>query len=151
MGPGGTSRWGISSDINIMRAGRVGRTHSIWKSFSRIGESGDSKTFPTIQGGDIVHIPRLRSVGIKDPQTITMTGPGSSSRGVGPFVEPMTPLEAISQAGGVSDFADTNDIIIIRKVDGKQENLPYNYDKALLGEEPDVSFQLQAGDIIYIP
>jgi protein involved in polysaccharide export with SLBB domain len=138
------------SNINIMRAD--GKKDSFnMEVLIRTGESGNDKTFPAIHGGDIVHIPRLRSVVIKDPQTITMTGPGSSSRGVGPFVEPMTPFEAISQAGGVSDFADTNDIIIIRRVDGKQENLPYNYDKALLGEEPDVNFQLQAGDIIYIP
>jgi protein involved in polysaccharide export with SLBB domain len=63
----------------------------------------------------------------------------------------MTPLEAISQGGGVNDFADTNDIFIIRRIDGKQHNLPYNYDKALKGEDPDVDFQLEAGDIIFIP
>ncbi len=63
----------------------------------------------------------------------------------------MTPLDAISQAGGVNDFADTNDIVIIRRVDGKQERFEYNYDNALEGELPDVDFFLMAGDIIYIP
>lgn len=138
------------SNINIIRAGGNKESFNM-EVLIRTGESGDSKTFPNIQGGDIVHIPRLRSVIIKAPQTITMAGPGSSDRGKHPFIEPMTPFEAISMAGGVSDFADTNDIIIIRKINGKRENLPYNYDNALDGEEPDVNFQLQAGDIIFIP
>jgi protein involved in polysaccharide export with SLBB domain len=120
--------------------------------------SGEAASFPIIKGGDIVHISRkilvaADSLGnsIAAPQTITMTGPGSNSRGLRPFSPPMTPLEAIAQAGGVNDFADTNDIFIIRRVDGKQKNLPYNYDKALKGEEPDVDFQLEAGDIVFIP
>ena len=123
------------------------------------GESSTNNlAFPIIQGGDIVHIPRRQPIAtdskgtvLTEPQTITISGPGSINRGVRPFRPSMTPFEAIAQAGGVSDFADTNDIIIIRRVDGKQKNLPYNYDKALDGEEPDVNFELQAGDIIFIP
>ncbi len=120
---------------------------------------GEKTSFPMINGGDIVHIARTLIVTTDGrgnsiaaaPQTFTMTGPGSNSAGLRPFFPPMTPLEAIAQAGGVNDFADTNDIFIIRRVEGKQKNLPYNYDKALEGEEPDVDFQLQAGDIIFIP
>ena len=123
-------------------------------------ESDQNNSFPLIKGGDVVHIARLarpvggminNQTGQMVPQTITMSGPGSNGRGLQPFSAPMTPLQAIAQAGGVNDFADTNDIIIIRRVDGKQQNLPYNYDKALDGEMPDVDFQLQAGDMIYIP
>ncbi len=118
---------------------------------------GETNSFPVIKGGDIVHIARQAIVAtaggnsVMAPQTITMTGPGSNSRGLRPFTPPMTPLEAISQGGGVNDFADTNDIFIIRRIDGKQHNLPYNYDKALKGEDPDVDFQLEPGDIIFIP
>ena len=144
--------------INIMRAGGERELFDL-QALIQTNGSGDSTTFPLIQGGDIVHIPRLQVVVatdatgavITEPQTITISGPGSNSRGLRPFRPSMTPFEAISQAGGVSDFADTNDIVIIRRVDGKQENLPYNYDKALMGEEPDVNFELQAGDIIFIP
>jgi protein involved in polysaccharide export with SLBB domain len=120
---------------------------------------GNTSSFPVIKGGDIIHIARQKAISTDaegnivaaEPETITITGPGSSSRGLRPFTSPMTPLEAIAQGGGVSDFADTNDIFIIRRVEGKQQNLPYNYDKALKGEEPDVDFQLEEGDIIFIP
>lgn len=121
--------------------------------------SEQQTVFPVIHGGDIVHVSRQieevapvnPQTGLAVPQTITMTGPGCNGSGLQAFTEPMTPLQAIAQAGGVNDFADTNDIMIIRRVDGKQVNLPYDYDKALKGEEPDVDFLLQAGDMIYIP
>ena len=63
----------------------------------------------------------------------------------------MNPMQAIAQAGGMNEFADTDDIIIMRRVNGEQKNLPYDYDKALKGKKPDVDFQLQNRDIIYIP
>ncbi len=121
--------------------------------------SGQETTFPQINGGDIVHIvrqeqntaPMNSNTDQVAPLTITLTGPGSNSQGLQPFIPPMTPFHAIAQAGGLNAFADTNDIIIIRRVDGKQKSLPFNYDKALKGKEPDVNFQLQAGDLIYIP
>ena len=119
--------------------------------------TGKATSFPVIHGGDIVHISRREQASIPVntlPQTITITGPGSNGRGqqsMQSFTAQMTPIQAIAQSGGLSDFADTNDIIIIRRVDGKQENFPYNHDKALKGETPDVNFLLEAGDLIYIP
>jgi protein involved in polysaccharide export with SLBB domain len=144
--------------ITIMRADGTKETFNM-QALIQADSPEKNTSFPGIRGGDIVHIPRIQAVAmdangnsvVNAPKTITLTGPGSNSRGLRPFIEPMTPFEAIAQGGGVSDFADTNDIIIIRRVDGKQENIPYNYDKALSGEEPDVNFQLQAGDIIFIP
>lgn len=147
---GGETEIADLSNINIMRSDGSKEPFNM-DVLIRTQASEENKTFPIIHGGDIVHIPKLMTKITRDPKTITMAGPGSINRGLRSFVEPMTPFEAISQAGGVTDFADTNDIVIIRKVDGKQQNFPYNYDKALKGEEPDVSFQLQANDIIYIP
>ena len=145
------------SKIKIMRTNGAKEIFDM-EAMLNAESSGNSVSFPMINGEDIVHIARKVTVAtdgrgntIAAAQTITITGPGSNSRGLRVFNSPMTPLEAISQAGGVNDFADTNDIFIIRRVDGKQKNLPYNYDKALKGEEPDVDFQLEAGDIIFIP
>ncbi len=144
------------TNIKIMRADG-GRDRFNMQAFLD-AEPGNKTSFPMINEGDIVHIARKTIVATDDQgnpiatqQTFTITGPGSNSRGLRPFLPPMTPLEAIAQAGGMNDFADTNDIFIIRRVDGKQKNLPYNYDKALEGEEPDVDFQWEAGDILFIP
>jgi hypothetical protein len=118
--------------------------------------------FPKVYGDDVVYIARQEPVTadtlvdaitgeVQENQVVTLTGLGSNFQGVHPFTQGMTPLDAIAQAGGLNEFADTNDIIIIRRVDGKQKNLHYNYDKALKGKEPDVDFKLLVGDIIYIP
>ena len=147
------------TNIKIMRADGS-RERFNMQTLLDADKPGQNNPFPLVKGGDIVHIGRLApqqsaminsQTGQVMPQTITMTGPGSNGNGLQSFRDPMTPLQAIAQSGGVNDFADTNDIIIIRRVDGKQVNLPYNYDKALDGKEPDVDFLLQAGDMIYIP
>ena len=141
------------TNIKIMRADGAREVFNM-QALLNSGTTGKATSFPAIHGGDIVHISR-REQAIAPvsslPQTITISGPGSNGRGLQSFTAQMTPLQAIAQSGGLSDFADTNDIIIIRRVDGKQENFPYNHDKALKGETPDVNFQLQAGDLIYIP
>ncbi|MCW5203205.1 SLBB domain-containing protein [Desulfobulbus sp. US4] len=114
-----------------------------------------SAALPKIYGGDIVHVGRRLVVpaGELDPDNpfVTIIGLGSQGQGTQPFVPPMSPIQAIAQAGGMNEFADTDDIIIMRRVNGEQKNLPYDYDKALKGKKPDVDFQLQNRDIIYIP
>ena len=114
-----------------------------------------SPDLPKIYGGDIVHVGRRLVVPASDlgPEIpfVTITGLGSKGQGRQPFTPPMSPMQAIAQAGGMNEFADTDDIIIMRRVNGEQKNLPYDYDKALKGKKPDVDFQLQNRDIIYIP
>ncbi len=110
---------------------------------------------PKIYGGDIVHVARRPVIPADeldpDKPFVTITGLGSKKQGIQPFTSPMNPMQAIAQAGGMNEFADTDDIIIMRRVNGEQKNLPYDYDKALKGKKPDVDFQLQNRDIIYIP
>lgn len=146
------------ADMTKIKIIRANGARKIFNMQALLDNATSSKTasFPMIYGGDIVHIGRIAVTSngeqpIPVQETITMTGPGSNSHGLRPFSAPMTPLEAISQGGGMNPFAEADDIFIIRRVDGKQKNIPYNYDKALKGEEPDVDFQLEAGDIIFIP
>ena len=62
----------------------------------------------------------------------------------------MTLLEAISSAGGLTDFANKKKIYILRTVDGKQKRIRVNYKKALKGDASyDVS--LKPGDTIVVP
>lgn len=62
----------------------------------------------------------------------------------------MTPLQAISAAGGLTMFANQKHIYILRGVQGKQQKIPFNYKKALKGDNSqDIS--LQPGDTIVVP
>lgn len=62
----------------------------------------------------------------------------------------MTPLQAIATAGGPTMFANTKHIYILRTVQGKQQKIPFNYKKALKGENTQV-VELKPGDTIVIP
>jgi polysaccharide biosynthesis/export protein len=61
----------------------------------------------------------------------------------------MTPLQAIIAAGGLTQFANSKRIYILRTVSGKQQKIPFNYKTALKGDNQGVS--LQPGDTIVVP
>jgi polysaccharide export outer membrane protein len=70
---------------------------------------------------------------------------------VGPVVMTpgMTPLQAIVTGGGLTQFANSKRIYILRTIAGKQQKIPFNYKQALKGENVGVS--LLPGDTIVVP
>jgi polysaccharide export outer membrane protein len=62
----------------------------------------------------------------------------------------MTPLQAIAAAGGLSPFAHSKRIYILRGTGAAQKKIPFDYKKALKGDDKqDVS--LEPGDTIVVP
>jgi polysaccharide export outer membrane protein len=62
----------------------------------------------------------------------------------------MTPLQAIAAAGGLSPFANSKHIYILRGTGAAQKKIPFNYKSALKGDDKqDVS--LEPGDTIVVP
>jgi polysaccharide export outer membrane protein len=67
-----------------------------------------------------------------------------------PLTPGLTPLQAISDAGGLTPYANAKHIYILRNQGGQQKRIPFNYKKALkTGDEQGVS--LLPGDTIVIP
>ena len=62
----------------------------------------------------------------------------------------MTPLQAISAAGGPSPYANLKRIYILRGQAAKQQKLPFNYKQALKGDNRQ-DITLQPGDTIVVP
>jgi len=62
----------------------------------------------------------------------------------------MTLLEAISSGGGLTDFANSKKIYILRNDGEKQQRIPVHYKKALKGD-PTFNVLLQPGDTIVVP
>lgn len=62
----------------------------------------------------------------------------------------MTPLQAIATAGGLSPFANSKHIYILRGTGPTQKKIPFNYKKALKGEDKQ-DVQLEPGDTIVVP
>jgi polysaccharide biosynthesis/export protein len=61
----------------------------------------------------------------------------------------MTPLQAIVSAGGLTPYASSKHIYILRSISGKQQKIPFNYKQALKGDNSGVS--LLPGDTIVVP
>jgi polysaccharide export outer membrane protein len=62
----------------------------------------------------------------------------------------MTLLQAVSSAGGMTDFANTKKMYILRMVGGKQTSIPLHYKLALKGDGAE-NLTLQPGDTIVVP
>lgn len=64
---------------------------------------------------------------------------------------PLSAVQALSLAGGLSTFADENDILIIRQNGAEQTRLPIRYSDILSGKNLQSNHQLKAGDTILVP
>jgi polysaccharide export outer membrane protein len=62
----------------------------------------------------------------------------------------MTLLQAISSAGGLTDYANAKKIYILRNDSGKQMKIPVHYKEALKGDGS-LNLALQPGDTIVVP
>ena len=62
----------------------------------------------------------------------------------------MTVLQAISSAG-LTQFANTKGIYVLRTQNGRQEKMPVNYRKLVKGGSMDQNYVLKPGDTIVVP
>jgi polysaccharide biosynthesis/export protein len=68
-----------------------------------------------------------------------------------PYVYEMTVMQALSEAGGVTDYAKKKNIYVLRTENGKQFKLPFDYAAVLKGEHLETNIQLIPGDMIVVP
>lgn len=62
-----------------------------------------------------------------------------------------TLLQALSLAGGFTKFADVNNILLLRRENGRETRLQINYKKIVAGKVPGGDVLLQRGDTIVVP
>ena len=63
----------------------------------------------------------------------------------------MTILQALSGAGGFSQFANLKGIYVLRNENGKQVKYPFNYKEVIKGERPQQNILLKPGDTVVVP
>jgi len=71
--------------------------------------------------------------------------------GAYPLVGKKTVLEVLAEAGGLNLFAKKGSIYVLRQSAGKKERIPFNYNSALKGKNPNDNFELLPGDIVVVP
>ena len=63
----------------------------------------------------------------------------------------MDVLQALSLAGGLTPFAESDEIKIIRRSNGRKEIFDFDYDKVISGKKLDMNIILKAGDTVAVP
>ncbi len=123
-----------------------------------VGDLPASGLTPTQLSADISQ--RLRKF-FQDPPSVTVQVMAVNSQRVylmgevghvGPIAlsAGMTPLQAIATAGGLSNFANSKHIYILRGTGAAQQKIPFNYKQALKGTNQQ-QIVLRSGDTIVVP
>lgn len=60
-------------------------------------------------------------------------------------------MQALSQVGGLTTYADDDDIKILRKVDGKETSIEFDYSDVAAGKHLETNITLLPGDVIVVP
>jgi polysaccharide export outer membrane protein len=103
---------------------------------------------------------RLRKYVSEPRVTVTVTSMNSqrfyvmgevTRAGAFPLLPKETVLQALSSAGGFSQYANPAKIYLLRMQSGKQIKLPFNYKQVIKGEHNEQNVILQPGDTIVVP
>jgi polysaccharide export outer membrane protein len=60
-------------------------------------------------------------------------------------------MQALSMAGGMTPFAATNDIIVLRGQGSQQKAMAFRYNDVVRGRSLDTNIELLSGDIVVVP
>ena len=98
---------------------------------------------------------------IPDPVvTITVKGIGGNRvyvvgkvnrPGEFPFSRPLDVMQSLSLAGGATPFAEVNDIVILRRENGKLTSIAFRYEDVARGRHLDQNILLKSGDTVVVP
>jgi polysaccharide export outer membrane protein len=68
-----------------------------------------------------------------------------------PYTYGMTVMQALSEAGGLTDYARRKKIYVLRTAGGREYRLDFNYDEVVRGERMEQNVLLLPGDTVVIP
>jgi len=98
---------------------------------------------------------------VTDPQVTVIVTQINSQRvyilgevlrtGAYPLLPDMTILQALSSAGGFTQFANRKKIYMFRIENGKQVRFPFDYKAVIDGKQTNENVALRAGDTIVVP
>lgn len=60
-------------------------------------------------------------------------------------------MQALSMAGGMTPFADVDNIRILRRVNGAQQAMQFNYSEVAKGRRMEQNVSLLSGDLVVVP
>ncbi len=140
----------LTQDISVMPDGRI--------IFPMIGEV-------MAKGRSVIDLKKIITEKLKDyvsnPEVTVMVRQSNSRQiytigklnapGPYPLAPDMTVLQALSTAGGFTEWADTKHVMVVRRGNDKETMLPFNYQDFIEGKNPAQNILLEPGDTIVVP
>jgi polysaccharide export outer membrane protein len=65
--------------------------------------------------------------------------------------QPLDVIKALSLAGGLSPYAEENNIVVLRRQGNRQDTFPVRYAGIKKGKDLETNIMLKSGDVIVIP
>jgi polysaccharide export outer membrane protein len=111
------------------------------RDFSKLIHDGDMSQNVILRHNDVVFFPAL-----PEPYVYVL-GAVSEPRALA-FKDGMTVLDAVLECGGYSKFANKNDTVIVRRIDGKEKRITVRGRDLAEGKDLSQNVLLQRGDYI---
>ena len=67
------------------------------------------------------------------------------------LIKPLDVMQALSLAGGTATFAELDDIVILRRENGTQHAIPFDYLEVERGKKLEQNIILKSGDVVVVP
>jgi polysaccharide export outer membrane protein len=74
-----------------------------------------------------------------------------AKQGFFPLTAPTTVMQMLATAGGLLEFADGENIVILRNEKGKQHSIRFNYKQVVRNKNLQQNIELKPGDTIIVP
>lgn len=139
----------LTRDVTVMSDGRIsfpliGNIMAQGKSVTELKDTITTELKNFIDAPEVTVIVNQSSCRIYTIGNVNAPGPY-------PLAANMTVLQAISTAGGFAEWADTKNIMIIRRQGKKEEQFGFNYKEFIAGKKIEQNIVLQPNDTIVVP
>ena len=139
----------LTRDVTVMSDGKIsfpliGNVVAQGKTVAQLRDDITTKLKNYIDTPEVTVIVNASSRRIYTIGNVTTPGPY-------PLAANMTVLQALSAAGGFSEWADTKNIVIIRRSKGKEVQFTFNYKEFIAEKNVAQNVILQPNDTIVVP
>jgi polysaccharide export outer membrane protein len=98
-----------------------------------------------VLGADVTVVPKeINSLKVYLVGGVRKEGPVAITRS-------MTVLQAITEAGGLTEYAKAKKIYVLRNQGGKQVRMPFDYHAVIKGEHEEQNIVLMPDDTVVVP
>jgi polysaccharide biosynthesis/export protein len=140
----------LTRDVTVMPDGKI--TYPLIGEITAQGQTASElKKAITDKLQNFVTAPEVTVI-VRESRSQVIYTVGKLTRpGPYPLAPGMTVMQALSAAGGFTEWADTKNIIIVRREGGKETQLRFNYKEFTSGEKLEQNILLKPGDTIVVP